>query len=263
MAKTRPTVKPKGKDPRTISTSALFKHRDQIPRKERRKLTGLRLLPSSRIHKPRRKPQHPLSATLDETLQKSHTTFEEKSQSRLDNIRDRLITQTQVILEDARNRILEATNSSQDLQKPIEEAVLEFTHKDGTVTATSLGDRMHAYRKMVNREQKKLDELFTQRADVEKSIDDLFAEILGSKDSQDFFKAPKAVTPMPDQVAQERLLEELEAEKQRVKDASEALGKKAIKAMEAGEKELGTKYKQQMQKLWLQLCQSMDAENDD
>ena len=139
-------------------------------------------------------------------------------------------------MQDARNCLLQATNSSQDLQKPIEDAVLEFTRKDGTVTTTSLGDRMHAYRKMVNREQKRLDELFTQRADVEKSIDYLFAGILGPNDSQVFFKDPKAVAPMPDQVAQERLLEELEAEKQRVKDASEALGKKAIKAMEAGEK---------------------------
>ncbi|KAL8874186.1 MAG: hypothetical protein Q9174_000452 [Haloplaca sp. 1 TL-2023] len=197
-----------------------------------------------------------------ETLQKSHTTFEEKSQSRLDNIRDRLITRTQDIMQDAHDCMTQATDSSQDLQKPIEDAVLEFTRKDGTVTTTSLGDRMHAYRRLVNREQKRLDELFTQRAGVQKEIDSLFAELLKPMGSHDL-KDLMAGSPMLDRVAQGKLFEELEAEKQRVKDASEAVGKKAIKAMEAGEKELASKYKQQMQKIWLQLCQSMNADNDD
>ncbi|KAL8738985.1 MAG: hypothetical protein Q9181_000267 [Wetmoreana brouardii] len=261
MAKTRPEHAAKGKEARTVSTSAIFKKHDDRPSHKdgQKRLGALRLFPSPDKGKPNRKSEHPLSVAFSESVEMSRQSIEEKTLSRLDNARDKFVTQTRGIIQQARDRVQEADNSTKDLQKPIDDELLELTRKDGTTITVTLGKRMTAYRKLVNREQERLKELFEQWAEVTKEINSLATKLFGQRGVENFLKDPCAENLGVDDAERRGLMAELEAEKERVRSAALVVGGKAVEAMKASEKDLETKHRTRM----LQLCNSIFAEDDD
>lgn len=170
-------------------------------------------------------------------MEKSRQTIEEKTVSQLENVRGELVTQTRDIMQRARNRMQETDESTRDLQTPLHDALLELTRRDGTIATMALGKRLHAYRKLVNREQKRLEGLFEQWADVTKEINGLAVKLFGPEGVENILKDPGTGLPASnDDVQLQGLMAELEAERERAHAASVAVGEKAVKAMKASEK---------------------------
>ena len=169
-------------------------------------------------------------------VETSRKSIEEKTLSQLDNARDGLIAQARSIMQQARDRMQKVDEHSNTLQKPLKDELLEVTRKNGSITTTTLGKRMGAYREFFNREEKKLEGLFVQWAEVSKQINDFAVEFFGPAALEKFLKDPSAGVPEPENADHRALMAALEAEKKRVQDTALSAGERAIEAMKANEK---------------------------
>lgn len=245
----------KGKKARKSSTSGIFKkHRGNTPVKDSRKrLNGPPFFLRPRKRKPKPKPEHPLSVEFssvwNDLLGKSNTEIvmlgavensrkciEKMNTLQLNSARDGLIVQAQGIVQHAQDRIREGDNSNNSLRRPLSDEVLELTQKNGTVITTTLGKRMNAYRELVKREEKRLEGLFEKHAEVSSEIENFALDCFGSTSSELILKNSAAETLKFDNTDQRELAAALEAEKERVQKAADAVGEKAIEAMRANEK---------------------------
>ncbi|KAI4156589.1 MAG: hypothetical protein L6R39_001099 [Caloplaca ligustica] len=255
MAKTKPTHRPDGKQARTISTTGIFKKResDTTAGGGRKGLVGSGLPPLSKKRKHKLKPEHWLSKEFSgrqsslqkiigadklllESVEDARKQVESTIISELDSARDGLITQAQSTLRKARDRVQEVDVSTDDMTKPLLDEVLELTRKDGSVITSTLGKRMKAYREMVIREQKTLDALFEQWADVSRQIDDWATKHSGPRDATGIMSNSDTNMAESDTTDQRGLVARLEAERKRVLDAAAAAGEKAMRAVKANEK---------------------------
>ncbi|KAL8702204.1 MAG: hypothetical protein Q9224_000119 [Gallowayella concinna] len=194
-----------------------------------------------------------LNATVPDTIEDSRQSIDTKTTSRLDAARDALIAQTRTIMQDARDQMQRVDSSSKDLQKPLEDELLEFTRKDGTVITMTLGKRMKAYRKLVDREQENLDSLSAQWQEVSNELSNFIIKLFGPKGVESILGGTDANLAEIDSAQQQALIAQLEAEKERAQIAAAGIGAKAIKMMKQGEKDLTVKHKNNM----LQLCNTM------
>ncbi|KAL8727398.1 MAG: hypothetical protein Q9166_006070 [cf. Caloplaca sp. 2 TL-2023] len=261
MAKIQSQPAAGGKPVGHVSTSGIFeklKTHDQL-RNGRQRLTGRRSFLVSQSSKRKRKVQHPLAEAFSGTVEESRRSIENGTKTRLDTVRDALITQNRAILQTARDRSDKADNSSRELQRPLDDELLELTRRDGTVITMTLGKRMNAYRKLVDRERENLNKLFEQWQEVTSEINSFATELFGPKGIESILGNTNAELPVFETADLRALMAQLEAEKDKARAVAAAIGAKAIKAMEAGEKDLTVKHKQNM----LQLCNSMFGEDED
>ncbi|KAL9589986.1 MAG: hypothetical protein Q9203_001224 [Teloschistes exilis] len=186
----------------------------------------------------------------------SRQAVEDRILSRLEKVYDAFVGQTREMMEYARQRIEEAESQDDRLQRPLDDELLEFTRKDGSITTATLGERMKAYRKLLAQEQKRLERLFQQGVEVSKKINAVAITLFGVPDGQDSIKDLDARRENTELRA---LKENLEAESERAKSDALALGAKAVKTMTACEKDLASKHKARM----LRLCETMFDDDDD
>ncbi|KAL8802563.1 MAG: hypothetical protein Q9182_003728 [Xanthomendoza sp. 2 TL-2023] len=261
MGKTRSHPAPGDKAARYVSTSSIFKkYGTHLPIKDnRQRYNGLRQCPSSKTGKRKRRTEHPLSEAFSGTIEESRQNIDDIISSRLGTVRDALIAQTRTVLQDARDQVQKVDSSSKNLQSPLEDELLEFTRKDGTVITMTLGKRMNAYRKLVDREKENLDRLSTQWQEVTKEINNFATQLFGAEGIERIHKGTDALMGEIDSAGQQALLAQLETEKERARIAAAEIGAKAIKKMKMGEKDLTVKHKNNM----LQLCHSIFGEEED
>lgn len=255
MARTKPTHSPGGKKIRTISTSGIFRthRRHKSPEDGKKSLAGSRLVTLPRLRKRRPRPEHWLSKqfsgqyclpgpirTADmlflASIEHSRKHVEGVSTLGLNTARDALVTQTRIVLQEARDRRQEVDTKTGTITRPLTDEMLELTRKDETIIKTTLGRRMNAYRKMVTHEEKTLDRLFEQWAEVSKQINDFAVKVFGSEWPRSLISNPKAAIAGFETVEERQLLAKLEAEKKRVQGAAAAAGEKAMEALKANEK---------------------------
>ncbi|KAL8857314.1 MAG: hypothetical protein Q9178_006080 [Gyalolechia marmorata] len=284
MAKNRSNPAAGGKAIGYASTAGIFKqHKSHVPSKDRRQQRpkALRSVPISKPHKHKHKTQHPLSEAFSgtqspskslqnpgilnpifpDTIEESRQSIEERTTSRLDTIRDALISQTHSLMHNARERMQNAENSAKALLRSLDDELLELTRKDGTVVTMTLGKRIDAYRKLVLREKENLGRLFARWEEVSSEINGLAVTFFGAEGVEKILKGGSNMAELPDFVDAEQraLMGEVEAEMERAKVAAAAIGAKAVEAMKAAEKELTAKHKNNL----LQLCNTMFGEEDD
>lgn len=173
---------------------------------------------------------------VSENIEESRQRIEKQTTARLATVRDDLVTEMHTIVQDARDQTQRIDSSSEDVQRPLDDELLEFTRMDGTVVTMSLGKRMNAYRKLFNREQQNWDRLSTEWQEVTQEINDLATEIFGPKGVESILKSTGAGLPESSKQEEPALVAELEAEKERARVAAAAIGAKAIKKMKTGEK---------------------------
>lgn len=249
-----------GKKACKVSTSGIFKKResDTAIKDGHKRLRDLPLFLRPKKRKPKPKPEHPLSAEFSSAVEDSRKCIEEKNTSQLDSARDDLIFQALGTMQHARNRMQQAHDSDKSLQRPLDDELLELTSRNGAVITMTLGKRMNYYRKLVKKEEDKMDGLFEQYAKVSSQIQNMSMNYSGFSALETASKKPRAKTPRFENVDQRDLVAALEAEKERVWKAAGSVGEKAIAAMRANEKELQLQDKRRLQ----QLCESMFGEDD-
>ncbi|KAL8926451.1 MAG: hypothetical protein Q9208_002994 [Pyrenodesmia sp. 3 TL-2023] len=250
MARTKPNHSPGGKKIRTISTSGIFKthRRHKSPEDGKKSLAGSRLVTLPRLRKRRPKPKHWLSKQFSASVEHSRKHVEGVSTMGLNTARDALVTQTRIVLQEARDRRQEVDIKTGTITRPLTDEMLELTRKDETIIKTTLGKRMNAYRKMVTHEKKTLDRLFEQWAEVLKQINDFAVKVFGSEWPRSLISNPQAAIAGFETVEERQLLAKLEAEKKRVQGAAAAAGEKAMEALKANEKQLKLENQRRMQK---------------
>ncbi|KAL8766469.1 MAG: hypothetical protein Q9209_006763 [Squamulea sp. 1 TL-2023] len=238
MGKNRSYPAPGGKPFGHISTSGIFKqHKSYAPLKHgRQHPTDLPAFPVKKSKKRKHKTEHPLSKAFSDTIDDSCQTIENKTKARLDKVCDALNSQTRSIMHEARDRMEKADHSTKYLQRPLEDELLELTRKDGTIVTMTLGKRMDAYRKLVNREKENLNHLFEQWQDVSREINGFATTLFGSKGVESILNGTDAVPPELESAEQRALVAEMEAAKERARCAAKAIGTKAVKLMRTGEK---------------------------
>lgn len=168
-----------------------------------------------------------------EALLESRQAVEERILSRLEKVHDAFVGQTREMMENARQRIEEAESHNDRLQRPLDDELLEFTRKDGSITTVTLGERMKAYRKLFSQEQNRLEQLFKRDVEVSKKINAVAIALFGVPDGQESIKDPDAGRKNTELQA---LKEKFEAESERAKSGALALRAKAVKTMAASEK---------------------------
>lgn len=178
----------------------------------------------------------PTDANIADNVQESRQKIEEGTKARLADVRDALVSQTHSTVLDVQDRLQKDHNRSKDLQRPLDDELLEITRKDGTVVTMTLGKRIDAYRRLVHREKQNLNSLFEQWQQVSGEINRLATELLGSEGSDNILKGIDAVAPDFDGVEQRALTGRLEAEMERAQAEAAAIGAKAVKQMKTGEK---------------------------
>ncbi|KAL9006417.1 MAG: hypothetical protein Q9188_000822 [Gyalolechia gomerana] len=246
-----------GKKACSVSTSGIFKKRGggTLVKSGGKRLTGLPFFLRPKKRKPKPKPEHPLSAEF--SVEDSRKCIEDKNISQLGTARDDLVGQARRIMQHVRERMQEVEDSSNSLQRPLDDEVLEITRKNGAVITTTLGKRMNAYRELVKREEKSLHGLFEQYAEVSRQIENFALNCSGPSALEAVLKKPVAETLEFEDKDQRDLVAALEAEKERVRNAAISVGERAMEAMKANAKELKLEDRRRLQ----QLCESMFAED--
>lgn len=178
----------------------------------------------------------PTDANIADNVHESRQKIEEGTKARLANVRDALVSQTHSTVLDVQDRLQKDHSRSKDLQRPLDDELLEITRQDGTVVTMTLGKRIDAYRRLVHREKQNLNSLFEQWQQVSREINTLATELLGSEGSDNILKGIDAVAPDFDGVEQRALTVRLEAERERAQAEAAAIGAKAVKQMKTGEK---------------------------
>ncbi|KAI4278127.1 MAG: hypothetical protein LQ337_001271 [Flavoplaca oasis] len=210
MGKDRSNPAPPGKSVGFASTSGIFKKLGTNPKSK-----------DGRQH------------NVEESRQK----IEQGTNARLDNVRDALITQTLSSISEVRDRKQKVDNSCKDLERPIDDELLELTRKDGTAVTMTLGKRMDAYRKLLKRENQNLNGLFEQWQEVSKEISSLITDLFGPEAAESILKGgTHTELPEFDSAEHRALMAEIQAEKEKAQAAAVAIGAKAVKLMKTGEK---------------------------
>ncbi|KAL8660045.1 MAG: hypothetical protein Q9226_000123 [Calogaya cf. arnoldii] len=179
---------------------------------------------------------HLIHAIIPDNIEDSRQKIWEGTKARLDDVRDALVSQTHSTMHDLQERMQKDYNTTKDLQRPLDDELLELTRKDGTVITMTLGKRIDAYRKLVNREKQNLNHLFEQWQEVSREINTITTELLGSEGAEDILKGTDVEVLEFDSAEQRALMAELEAEMERARTAAAAIGAKAVKLMQTGEK---------------------------
>ncbi|KAL8842864.1 MAG: hypothetical protein Q9176_002500 [Flavoplaca citrina] len=183
------------------------------------------------------KQDRPTHAVVADNVEESRQNIEQGTNARLDNVRDALITQTLSSISEVRERKQKVDNSCKDLERPIDDELLELTRKDGTAVTMTLGKRMDAYRKLLKRENQNLNGLFEQWQEVSKEINSLIIDLFGPEGAESILKrGTHTELPEFDSVEHRALMAEMQAEQEKAQAAAVAIGAKAVKLMKAGEK---------------------------
>ncbi|KAL8853218.1 MAG: hypothetical protein Q9221_001952 [Calogaya cf. arnoldii] len=238
MAKERAYPAPKGKLVGSTSTSGISKkHKFHVQLKNgHQHPTGPQYPSVPKSNKRKHRTQHPLSGLFSDNIEDSRQKIWEGTKARLDDVRDALVSQAHSTMHDLQERMQKDYNSTKDLQRPLDDELLELTRKDGTVVTMTLGKRIDAYRKLVNREKQTLNKLFEQWQEVSREINTFTTELFGSESAENILKGTDTEVPGFDSAEQRALMAELDAEMERARTAAAAIGAKAVKLMQTGEK---------------------------
>ncbi|KAL8673477.1 MAG: hypothetical protein Q9168_002083 [Polycauliona sp. 1 TL-2023] len=237
MAKDRPSPAQRRKSDYT-SASGIFKKSKSHAKShnERHRPTSLQAPPIPKTKKRKHKAEHPLSAAFSNNIEDSRQKIEQETTARLDDVHDTLVTQIQSSVHNVQNRLSKSDSSNKDLDRPLDDELLELTRKDGTIVTMTLGKRIDAYRKLLKREKQNLARLFEQWQTCSQEIDTLTMELFGP--AADTHKSATTHTERPEfeNAEQLALMAEMRAEIQRAQTDAAAIGAKAIELMRTGEK---------------------------
>lgn len=170
------------------------------------------------------------------SVEYSRKIIEEKSTSQLNVAQDALISEMRSVMEVTRGRRQEVDLNTSNITRPLNDEILELTRKDGAVITTTLGKRLTAYRKLLMHEEKTLNGLFEQWAEVSKQMNDFATKVFGPVAAKSIMSHPETDITDFETGEEQELLGRLEAEKERVEGAATAASDKAMRAVKANEK---------------------------
>ncbi|KAL9001220.1 MAG: hypothetical protein Q9169_000404 [Polycauliona sp. 2 TL-2023] len=239
MAKNRGSPARPRKSVGFTSISGIFKKpKTHAPsHHEQQRPTSLQALPAPTSKKRKHRAEHPLSAAFSDNIESSRQKLSQETNTRLDDVHNAHLTQIQSSIRSVRDRTSQIDIDSRTLQRPLDDELLEFTRKDGTTITMTLGKRIDAHRKLLNREKANLDRLFEQERSCEKEIESLVADIFGPHGAAPVLRGTDATLLEFESAEQLALKAELRAEIQRAQTAAAAIGAKAIKLMKTGDKD--------------------------
>lgn len=124
-----------------------------------------------------------------------------------------------------------------ELIRPLAEERLQFTGKDGKPCGiVLLGDRMKRFEKVIMREEKELTGLWKEWAEVQDLIARAGVELLGSQAMDRLTQQQGEATTGTDIAESGTIAQEVEGEKQKLKQEIEAMSNGLIEKMYTNEK---------------------------
>ena len=124
-----------------------------------------------------------------------------------------------------------------ELIRPLAEERLQFTGKDGKPSGiVLLGDRMKRFEKVIMREEKELTGLWKEWAEVQDLIARAGVELLGSQAMDRLTQQQGEATTGTDIAESGNIAQEVEGEKQKLKQEIEAMSNGLIEKMYINEK---------------------------
>ncbi|MCJ1470282.1 hypothetical protein MMC07_008927 [Pseudocyphellaria aurata] len=246
MAKSRP-IPNKSETKTILSTSALFKavNRDKA-RKDKAlkagvtvKKKGGKLLHNSAVRKSRKTPNHSLAVAFTSIIEESRNCIEKQTDNAIDSTCQDL-TQRLASSSGSFNETLQVFRGrKEEMFKPLGQDKLHFKSNDGKFKSTqTLGDRMRQFKNLVAAEEKQLEALWKEWAEVNQSIADLALEMPGSTRLEDVLN--QSTGKLPDIVGPRRkaTTEIVEQERKEWEDEITKMSKASVASMMAGEEEM-------------------------
>ena len=124
-----------------------------------------------------------------------------------------------------------------ELTRPLAEEKLQFTGKDGKPSGiVLLGDRMKRFKKVITREEKELTALWTEWAEVQKLIAGVGVELLGSQAADLLVHQSGENAAGTGSAESGQIAQEIEKEKENLKQEIEMMGNELIEKMYTSEK---------------------------
>ncbi|MCJ1415808.1 hypothetical protein MMC32_002141 [Xylographa parallela] len=167
----------------TVSISAIFKGRGG-PRKEDLKDFGhsTKIFKRSRTRPQEKTLEHSLAADFSENIELSRVQIFENATAALDSTHHILLERLASTSASSANFIEEAKAVRIDLTKPLAQETLQFRGPDGKPTGTAtLDDRMSTFKKRIAKEEKELETLWKDWAEVQHLILAVGVKMLGSE----------------------------------------------------------------------------------
>jgi len=134
----------------------------------------------------------------------------------------------------------EAMTTRDELTRPLAEEKLQFTGKDGKPSGmVLLGDRMKRFKKVILKEEKELTALWKEWADVQELIAGVGVELLGSQAMDLLAQQSGESTIGTDSAESRNIAQDIEGEKENLKQEIETMSNGLIEKMYMSEKVRG------------------------
>ncbi|MCJ1435498.1 hypothetical protein MMC27_004872 [Xylographa pallens] len=126
--------------------------------------------------------EHSLAADFSENIELSRVQIFENATAAIESTHHILLERLASTSASSANFIEEAKAVRDDLTKPLAQETLQFRGPDGKPTGTaSLGDRMRTFKKRIVKEEKELETLWKDWAEVQQFILAVGVKVLGSE----------------------------------------------------------------------------------
>ncbi|MCJ1243445.1 Nuclear envelope morphology protein 1 [Trapelia coarctata] len=183
-----------------------------------------------------------------EKIEISRAQILQDATTRLDSTHHILLERLATTSAQSANFVEEAMTARDDLARPLAEEKLQFTGKDGKPSGmVLLGDRMKRFKKVIMKEEKELAALWKEWAEVQELIAGVGVELLGSHAMEVLGQQLVEPTTGTDSVDSGKAAQEIEGEKEKLKQEIETMSNGLIEKTYTSEKEMDTKTQKQRQ----------------
>ncbi|MCJ1283899.1 hypothetical protein MMC26_003230 [Xylographa opegraphella] len=235
---------------KTVSISAIFKRHGK-PKKDTPKDFGHSgtISKISRNRKHEKTSEHSLAAKFSENIELSRLQIFENANAALDSTHHILLERLASTSAISANFIEETKTFRDDLTKPLAQETLQFRGSEGEPTGTaSLGDRMKTFKRRIAKEEKELELLWKDWAEVQRlimgvSVKTLEHEAVASLGVQPSGKVERDSHRFDTMEISNEIMKEKKRQSQEINSWSLEL----IQTMYAAEKEMDTRTHKQRQ----------------
>lgn len=176
---------------------------------------------------------------IAETIELSRTEIVRTATASITSTHHILLGNLAVTSTDSANFIEEALAEKDELTKPLAQELLQYGAHDGKSAGTaSLGNRMKMFKKKVAKEERELAALWEEWTEVQRLITEVGVEILGSQAVEALATRATGTLGGFEITESTKIAQEIEANKQRLRQEIESMTAGLIERMHASEKVL-------------------------
>ncbi|MCJ1475290.1 hypothetical protein MMC13_003952 [Lambiella insularis] len=225
---------------KSVSISAIFKGRAGL-RKDNPKLfdRSSRVSKSTTLKKHPKIFQHSLVRDFSESIDSSRAEILGDATASITSTHHTLSRRLADASAESTCFIDKALAEKDELTKPIAQEILQYGAHDGKVAGTaSLGTRMRLFKKKVSKEERELDALWKEWAEVQHLLKEAGVAILGVEAVQALGIQTTGTLGVPDIAESAKTVQEIEVNKEKIGQEIESMSAGLIERMHDSEKVL-------------------------